>query len=211
MKPAIGILGGTFDPVHFGHLRSALDIAQDLDLASVHLMPNNTPPHKKQARASNRQRLTMLEIATKNCDKLHIDARELATGGMSYSVLAMAALRSELPDTPLCFLMGMDSLLTLTTWHRWQELLSLCHIIVSQRPGWPLPQTGDVAALIARHRCHDYGELAQQLAGKIVIYQAHPLAISSSQIRALIHHKKSPQFLLPDDVIGYINQQQLYR
>lgn len=210
MKPAIGILGGTFDPVHFGHLRSALDIVQDLGLASVHLMPNHTPPHKQQPHASNSQRLQMLELATRESDKLLIDTRELTTNTMSYSVLAMAALRSELPDTPLCFLMGMDSLLSLTSWHRWQELLSLCHLVVSQRPGWPLPLTGEIADLITSHRCHNYSELNQKLAGKIAIYQAHPLAISSSQIRRLIQNKKSPQFLLPDCVINYINQQQLY-
>lgn len=210
MKPAIGVLGGTFDPVHCGHLRSALDIAQDLNLAAVFLMPNHTPPHKQQPQASNEQRLAMLSLATEHCEKLTIDTRELDCNGLSYSVLALESLRKEHPDTPLCFLMGMDSLLTLTSWHRWQELLALCHIIVSQRPGWLLPQTGDIADLLTKHHCVDVNELNQSLAGKIMIYHAHPLAISSSQIRALIKNKKSPQFLLPDPVIDYIRQQSLY-
>ncbi|NRA70181.1 MAG: nicotinate-nucleotide adenylyltransferase [Gammaproteobacteria bacterium] len=210
MKRAIGVLGGTFDPIHLGHLRSALDIAQDLKLAKVYLMPNHTPPHKKQPQASNEQRLTMLKLATEHCAQLTIDTRELDCDGLSYSVLALESLRQEHPDTPLCFLMGMDSLLTLTRWHRWQDLLTLSHIIVSQRPGWPLPQTGEIANLLSQHRCIDANELNQNLAGKIMVYHAHPLAISSSQIRALIKNKKDPQFLLPDPVIRYIRQQSLY-
>ena len=210
MKQAIGILGGTFDPVHFGHLRSALDIAYDLNLAKVQLMPNSTPPHKSQAQASDQQRLAMLNLATSKCDKLGVDSRELISGGLSYSVLALEQLRQEYPDTPLCFLMGMDSLLSLTSWHRWQELLTLCHIVVSQRPGWPVPQTGITAKLIEQHRCDDISQLSSQLAGKIVIYQAHPLAISSSQIRTQIKQHKSIEFLLPESVDQYIKQHKLY-
>jgi len=209
--PAIGIMGGTFDPVHFGHLRSALDIAQDLNLATIYLMPNSVPPHKEQPSATNQQRLQMLTLATSNCPNITIDTRELNAAGKSYSVLALQALRKELPNTPLCFLMGMDSLLSLTRWHRWQDLLSLCHLVVSQRPGWSVPQTGEIAQLLAKHRCHHSDELQQQLCGKIMIHQAYPLAISSSQIRQLIQTKKSPQYLLPDSVIDYIKQQQLYR
>jgi len=211
VTPAVGIMGGTFDPVHFGHLRSALDIAQDLNLANVYLMPNSVPPHKKQPSANNVQRLKMLRLATADCPNIEIDTRELNTEGKSYSVLALQALRQELPDTPLCFLMGMDSLLSLPKWHRWQELLSLCHIVVSQRPGWPLPQTGEIAELVAKHRCHHSDQLQQQLYGHIMIHEAYPLAISSSQIKQLIGANKSPQYLLPQDVISYINQQQLYR
>ena len=211
MKPPIGILGGTFDPVHFGHLRSALDIAQDLNLASIHLMPNSTPPHKSQPVASNQQRIALLTLATQDCRQLVIDRREIISGGLSYSVLALTQLRAELPDTPLCFLMGMDSLLSLTSWHRWQELLSLCHIVVSQRPGWAIPTSGEIAELLNQHQCNDYHELAKQLSGKIIIYQAHPLAISSSQIRTLRQQHKSIQYLLPESVIEYITQQNLYR
>ena len=211
MKRAIGVLGGTFDPIHLGHLRSALDIAQDQKLAKVYLMPNHTPPHKKQPQASNEQRLTMLKLATEHCAQLTIDTRELDCDGLSYSVLALESLRQEHPDTPLCFLMGMDSLLSFTTWHRWQDILSLCHLVVSSRPGWSLPLTGDVQRLLADHHTDDINELQRSLAGHIFIHEAHPLSISSSEIRQLRQQGKSCQFLLPQNVNDYLIKHQLYQ
>jgi len=207
----IGILGGSFDPIHHGHLRSALDVCDALTLDSVHLLPNYMSPHKSVSHANDNHRLTMLKLATENCPQLIIDEQELNTNSACFTVDTLEKLRQLNPNRPLCFLMGMDSLHSFTHWHRWQDILKLCHLVVSERPGWRIPQDGEVAQLLAKHQIKDHQQLHQQLAGGIYLHRAHPLSISSSEIRALCRQQKSCQFLLPDSVSGYIEQHRLYR
>ncbi len=207
----IGILGGSFDPVHHGHLRSALDICDALSLSSVHLLPNYISPHKSVSHASDHHRLAMLKLATANCPQLAIDEQELKTNNACFTVDTLEKLRAHYPNSPLCFLMGMDSLRSFTHWHRWQDILKLCHLVVSARPGWEVPSDGDSAALLAQHQTTDYRQLHQQMAGNIFLHQAYPLSISSSDIRALCRNEQSCQFLVPDSVNEYIAKHQLYR
>lgn len=211
LSEPIGILGGSFDPVHHGHLRSALDVCDALSLESVHLLPNYISPLKSVIHASDIHRVAMLQLATEDCPQLTIDLRELSTSEASFTVDTLEQLRQLHPQRPLCFLIGMDSLHSLTYWHRWQEILTLCHLVVSARPGWQIPVDGEVATLVTTHRVHDSKALHQQLAGAIYIHEAYPLSISSSEIRSLCQHNKSCQFLLPQNVLNYINKHQLYR
>ena len=132
-KPAIGILGGTFDPVHFGHLRTGLDVVEQLGLAQLRLMPCAIPPHRIEPVASASERRLMLELAIKNHPKLVVDDRELSREGPSYTVDTLHSLREDYPDNALFVLMGTDAFCSLPTWSRWQQILELAHIVVMQR------------------------------------------------------------------------------
>ena len=211
IQQAIGLLGGSFDPVHHGHLRSAIDVADLLNLQSIYLLPNFRSPHKTANQSSNQHRLDMLRLATSDCEQLEVDEQEITVPGASYTVDTLQSMRQQHPNRPLCFLMGMDSLLSFTTWHRWQDILSLCHLVVSSRPGWSLPLTGDIVRLLTDHRTDDVNDLQRRLAGHIFIHEAHPLSISSSEIRQLRQQNKSCQFLLPKNVNDYLIKHQLYQ
>lgn len=211
MKPAIGLLGGTFDPVHFGHLRPALDLLHKLNLDHITLIPNHQPPHRDAPGATSAQRLAMINLAIANCPELAVDDREMQQDKLSYTVDTLVQLRKELPDTPLCFLMGMDSLLSFTRWHRWQDILRFCHLVVSYRPGWHPPESGETAELLKQRQVTDPALLHQRLAGNILLSKQTELAISSSQIRELTGKGLSSQYLLPDPVRDYINAANLYR
>ena len=211
MRQCIGFFGGTFDPVHFGHLRLALELKQQLQLDELRLLPCFIPPHRATPRVSAQERLQMLQLALADCPELGWDARELQRNAPSYTYDTLCELRSELgAEASLCWCMGMDSLVGLDTWHRWQELIGLAHLVVVARPGWALPTTGPVAELVARHRAQP-GELHTAAAGKLIVCEARLLPISASEIRAQIGAGQSPQFLLPDSVWRYIREQQLYR
>jgi len=211
LQQPIGILGGSFDPVHHGHLRSALDICDTLALDCVHLLPNFMSPHKSVSHASDVHRLAMLTLATETCDQLTIDPQEINSNEACFTVDTLEIIRLRHPNSPLCFLMGMDSLCAFTRWHRWQDILTLCHLVVSARPGCEAPTQGETAQLLSERQVIDSQLLTQQLSGHIYLHQANPLAISSTEIRALCRVNKSSQFLVPDNVNHYITKHQLYR
>ncbi len=141
---AIGILGGTFDPIHYGHLRPCLDLLQQINLAEVRLMPNHIPPHRAAPGSSASHRLAMATLAVQDCAELTIDTRELNRTTPSYTIDTLIELAAENPTTPICFLIGLDSLNSLHTWHRWQELLNYCHLVVSYRPNYQLQLNPEV-------------------------------------------------------------------
>ncbi|MFU8837465.1 MAG: nicotinate-nucleotide adenylyltransferase [Thiohalomonadaceae bacterium] len=214
MKPPIGILGGTFDPVHFGHLRPALELLEELNFAQILLIPSQHPPHRPQPEASPAQRLAMLQQAVASEPRLVVDARELERDGPSYTVDTLRSLRTQWPDTPLCFCLGLDAFLGLPQWYNWRELSSLAHLVVSHRPGWQLDSETMSEALqhwLTTHRADSTGELHDALAGKIWLQQVSQLAISATGIRQGIAAGHSARYLLPDPVWDYIQQQQLYR
>src|SRR3954453_4929236 len=134
----LALLGGTFDPVHYGHLRAADDIARALAPIEVRLLPGGDPPHRGAPHATAVQRLAMLEIALREFPRLAVDPRELERTGKSYTVLTLEELRAEAPDRPLVLILGGDQVLTLETWHRWRALFELAHLLVIARPGVPL-------------------------------------------------------------------------
>ncbi|MFT7414399.1 MAG: nicotinate-nucleotide adenylyltransferase [Methylophagaceae bacterium] len=209
MADAIGILGGTFDPVHFGHLRSALEVCEQLNLAHVRLIPSARPPHRTVPHAKPQQRLMMLHLAMKNADSFIVDDRELQRDGMSYSVDTLLSLRQDFPENPLYLLLGTDAFLGIQTWHKWQGLLELAHIVVIGRPDETLTLPTELNVWYQQHLAKP--DDAQTVAGKIWPVTVTQLAISATAIRALVLADKSPQFLLPDAVIQLINQLGLYR
>jgi len=137
MSELQALFGGTFDPIHFGHLRPVEALAQQTGLQRVTLLPNNVPPHRPQPEASAAQRVDMLRCAIAGLPLFDIDTRELARDTPSWTVTTLEAWRAERGAAqPLGFIIGQDSLLSLASWHRWQDLLSLCHLLVCQRPGY---------------------------------------------------------------------------
>ena len=211
MRP-IGVLGGTFDPVHFGHLRPALELLETLDLAEVRLIPCGQPPHRKPPRATAAARLAMLELAVANQPGLRVDPRELERPGPSYMVDTLASLRAEFGTTPLYLLLGSDAFLGLPDWHRWQELPQLAHLVVMHRPGWALDDdlAAPLAQLVDTRRVYEAAALAAQPAGNILLVPVTPLDISATAIRALIGAGRSPRYLLLDTVWEYIRAHGLY-
>ena len=211
MRKRIGIFGGTFDPIHIGHLRIALELKQQLQLDEMRLLPCYLPPHRPTPGASANQRVDMLEIALQDCMDLQIDKRELQRDKPSYTYDTLHDLRAEVGEqTSLCLCMGMDSFATLDTWHNWDQLLQLAHILVVARPGWLLPESGAVADLLQSHR-RDSTAITQQAAGAIVVLEQRLLPISATDIRAQIRTGNSPQFLVPDGVWNYIRRNGLYQ
>ena len=211
-RPLEGVLGGTFDPVHYGHLRSALELVERLNLERLRLMPCARPPHRAAPPCSPEHRAAMVELAVAGEPRLVCDTRELHRAGKSYTIDSLEELRAALgAETGLCMVLGCDAVLGITHWHRWRELLDWAHIIVLARPGWELPQTGEVASWLRQHRLGDREALSERPAGGILIEELRPLDISSTEIRHLLGAGLSARYLLPRSVLEYIETHQLYR
>ena len=211
LKPPIGILGGTFDPVHNGHLRLAVQLRDMLGLAQVRLIPSARPPHREAPVASPGQRAKWIRVSVAGERGLILDNRELLRDGPSYTVDTLAALRAELPDTPLCLAMGNDVFGALDQWREWERLLELGHLIVVPRPGVSAKHSPRIAQLVEQHRSRDSGLLASRLHGVIYYTQFPLLEISGSEIRELLTAGKSPRYLLPEDVLREIQDLEVYR
>jgi nicotinate-nucleotide adenylyltransferase len=207
---AIGILGGTFDPIHFGHLRMALELYQALDLAEVRLIPCYQPVHRKLPVASPEQRLAMVEKAISEEPALRVDDCEIRRKGPSYTIDTLHTLHAELPNTPLCVFMGIDALLNFPSWHKWEEILQLAHLVVAHRPQYQLPQTGIVAELLKQRLTGNPANLHRQTAGSILLHPVTSLEISSTYIRKQIAMGQNPRYLLPNSVYHYLKQNGTY-
>jgi len=197
MKP-IGLFGGTFDPLHYGHLRTAFELWQALRLAEVRFMPTGSPPHREQPHAPAQLRLAMVQAAVADQRAFVVDDREVRRSGVSYSVDTLTELRAEYPERSLCLLLGMDAFLGLPNWHRWRELLDLAHIIVAHRPGWRAPTTGSVR------------DLHEQRGGRIYVHAVTQLEISSTDLRQLIGAGHDPRYLVPEEVRRIILETRCY-
>ena len=206
----IGILGGTFDPIHLGHLRLALELHDALQLARVHVIPCFRPVHRKLPAASPEQRLSMVETAVKNEPALYADNREIRRKNPSYMIDTLLEMRAEFPDTPLCLLVGIDAFLGFPSWHRWKDIMQEAHIIVAHRPQYQLPQTGVIADLLRERLLQDPVYIHQHKAGKIMLQPITQLEISASDIRKQIAMGRNPRYLLPDSVYEYIQQHGTY-
>jgi len=210
-QQAIAFLGGTFDPVHFGHLRPALEICEALSLKQLFFMPNHIAPHKAESHCNAQQRCEMVTLALRNQLRMDIDTRELNRHKPSYTIDTLKELKNQYPDTPLCFIMGMDSLISFDTWFQWQEILSYCHLVISHRPGWEYQLNEQVQALVDTHQTTNKHDLHNNQVGKIYFQTTSQLAISSSEIRQLLNNDISIDYLLPEAVNDYIKQHQLYK
>lgn len=209
---ALGILGGTFDPVHHGHLRLALECLERLELDEVRLIPVNLPPHREAPAATAPQRLRMLELAVEGGRGLSVDDREIRRGKVSYTVPTLESLRVEFPRRPLCLILGMDAFQVLHTWNRWTSLPDYAHIIVVDRPGNDLQlRQQEIRELYSKHAVAEAGALRQSAAGSIFKAQIPVLDISSTRIRGLTADGRDIRYLTPDKVITYIQKHGLYR
>jgi len=209
-KRAVGILGGTFDPIHFGHLRLALELYQACDLEQIRIIPCYQPVHRKLPIASPEDRLAMSKRAVASEPALKIDDMEIKRKGPSYTIDTLLELRKKAPQIPFCILLGIDSFLGFTSWHRWQEILENAHLIVAHRPNYHLPHTGIVAKLIRERLTEDLTQIHQKIHGYIVLHPITALEISATDIRQQIAMGKNSRYLLPDNVYEYIKKRGTY-
>ena len=209
----IGIFGGTFDPIHFGHLRLAEEMAEAIGLERVRFIPAGQPPHRAAPRTAAVHRLEMVRRAVSGNPRFEVDAREVNSPRPSYTVDTLAALRAELGEAQtLWLLMGADAFLGLTGWHEWQRLFELAHIAVAARPGAQLMQSDAMPDLLRHavsHRQVADGSAAGP-AGAVLLCRMTPLDISATAIRDTLSRQGSARYLLPDAVLGYIHEQKLY-
>lgn len=204
----IGIFGGTFDPIHYGHLRAALEAKECFGLDEVRFIPSADPPHRSRPMASADNRMAMLQLAIAGQSGFVADDREIARNGKSYMVDTLRTLRSDFPDQALLLFIGTDAFNNLDSWHQWQQLFDFSHIVVLTRPGYQPPK---LAEFFAVRLCENPKKLANTLAGHLYFQTITQLDISATAIRDMLAKNKNPRFLLPDAVLDYIKQNQLYQ
>ena len=212
----VGILGGTFDPIHLGHLRLAEEVAQTLRLSEVRFVPSGTPPHRAAPRTPTAHRLAMVRLAVSGNSLFNVDEREVRRTGPAYTFDTLTEIRAETGATSaLVLLVGADAFLDFATWHRWHEVFGLAHVAVAHRPGFPVERWRDA---MPQPLAREYAaRLMQQPlavhlapAGGIVVIPITALEISATAIRELVRTGGSPRYLLPDPVLDYIRSEALY-
>ncbi len=207
----IGILGGTFDPIHYGHLRTALDVQQALGLDEVRFIPLHQAVHRDQPETPAEIRLRMVRTAIAGEPVFVADDRELQRAGDSYTVDTLVSLRQDFPCQPLCLLLGMDAFNGFADWRQPEEILRLAHLVVMHRPGLAEPSDDRAREILAAHRCDQVSALREQNAGLIHLQGVTQLEISSSQIRSLVAADRNPRYLLPEPVLELVQENGLYR
>jgi nicotinate-nucleotide adenylyltransferase len=214
MRGVRGILGGTFDPIHYGHLELAREVAEAAHLCGVDLVPAGDPPHRAAPAATARQRLAMVELALPGYPGLRVDAREIRRAGRSYTVVTLEELRRERPDEAHALIIGADAFVELPTWHRWRELFALAHVIVVARPGTAFDGTlpPALAAEWQQRLAPSPEALTGSFAGTIVKMPITPHPISASAIRAALARgdPSAVRGLLPPAVLAYIERNRIY-
>lgn len=216
MAAPIGILGGTFDPIHYGHLRLAQEVADKLRLAEVRFLPSGTPPHRSSPGAPAADRLAMVQLAVTGNSLLTVDPRETLRAGPGYTVDTLMAIRAETgPAQSLVMMLGADAFLELATWSRWHQLFELAHVAVAYRPGFPvdtwqsrMPQP--LAAEYNKRLMRQPLGIHTAPAGGIVVVPIAALDISATLIRDSIRAGANPRYLLPEQIIKYIQDNDLY-
>lgn len=213
MNQLQALFGGTFDPVHYGHLKPVEALANLIGLSQVIIMPNNVPPHRPQPEASSLQRKTMIQRAIADKPLFRLDERELQRDTPSWSSQTIQAWREEQgPARPLAFIIGQDSLLSFPTWHRYETILDHCHLLVCRRPGYPQQMSDEASQQwLEQHLTHRIDDLHALPAGKIFLAETPWLNISATLIRERLSRGEACDDLLPESVLDYIKQQGLYR
>lgn len=206
----IGILGGSFDPIHYGHLHIALALYQQLHLSEIRFIPCKNPVTDKKIVATQQQRLTMLALALQNYSYFSIDERELHRTTPSYMIETLASLRLELGNTPLGLILGYDNLAQLNHWRQWTSLIDYAHLLIVPRPDHADSYSKEIHAFVEKHHTLDPFLLSQQPAGLLLMTHVQALSISASYIRKTIASGHYPVGLLPASVLDYILEQKLY-
>ena len=215
MALPIGLFGGAFDPVHFGHLRLATELREAFGLERVVFLPTGQPWQRGRATfASGEARIAMLELATAQEPAFVVDAREVRRPGPTYSIDTLAELRAEAgPDVPLVFLLGTDAFAKLDTWHRWESLFDFAHFAVAVRAdddAWQARGPESMPATVRARMTTELDEILTHPAGAIMTFAMTPVAISSTAIRAKVGSRASVRYLTPDPVARYIQSHSLY-
>ena len=202
----IGLMGGTFNPIHFGHLRPALEVAETLDLDEVRFIPAKQSPLRDKPCVSAQDRFNMVSLAIQNEPRFILDDRELNRDDVSYTVDTLLSFRRELgSDVSLCLMMGMDAYQNFTCWHQWEQILQLAHLVVSHRPNY-FPENSE----LSRYHTDQIGDLSACPAGKVYFIAVTQLDISATLIREKQKNNRSIRYLLPDAVQNYISENKLY-
>jgi len=212
----IGILGGTFDPIHFGHLRLAEEMLELANLRQIRFIPTGTPPHREAPKTPALHRSAMVQLAIASQPAFVLDEREVNRAAPCYTVDTLRELRAELGAAqPLCLLMGGDAFLQLHTWHEWEQLFELAHIVVGYRPGFTLEERIHTATPELRQhyqqRLCSVDALSQQSCGGITELAIPKLEISATDIRRRVAERRTIRYLLPSAVANYIHQHHLYQ
>jgi len=207
---ALGIFGGTFDPLHMGHINPILEAASQLSINKIALIPCHIPSHKGAASTSSEHRLAMVKLLCQQYPIFFPDEREIKRNKPTYSIDTLRELRKLHPQTPLCFFIGMDSLHSLPTWRHWQELCELCHFVVCQRGGQTAQFSPQISQLLKERQVTMPGEIQRTRSGKIFIADTKPVAISSTALRARLAKQLPVDGLIPAPVVRYIKQHKLY-
>jgi len=206
----LALFGGTFDPVHYAHLRCAEQARNILGLEKLYLLPAGDPPHKNTPFTTAAQRLDMLRLALADYPALDIDERECRRDGPSFMVDTLRELRAEYPGRPMLLLIGQDAINFLYTWHQWQQLFALTHIITFPRPGAVPAYVPELATEIESRYCTDPRALAGSEAGKVLHLDLELIDISATGIQAAISRGESVHAMSPAPVLGYIAENRLY-
>ncbi|WP_151172452.1 nicotinate-nucleotide adenylyltransferase [Pseudoalteromonas ruthenica] len=209
------LFGGTFDPVHIGHLNMANQCLNHFNSEQLFFMPNRVPAHKQASNISNADKLAMLRLAIASEPRFKIDERELHREGPSYSLLSLQELREELDSAgnyqePILFLMGLDSFNSFDSWYQWQQITSLCHLVVYQRPQERLDLSATLTQYLSQHQCQQGAALNNQRSGLVYFLPGPQLAVSSSEVRAKLQRQQPCEELLTPPVYQYIRDKRLY-
>lgn len=206
----LGIFGGTFDPIHFGHLRAALDVVEALGLERLYLIPLRVAAHREQPRAKPEQRLAMARIATRDEPRLVVDDRELRRAGPSYTVDTLRGFRAEHPRRTVCLLLGSDAFEGFLGWREPNSIVELAHLVVMQRPGYQLPEDASLQAFVEDRRADVPSELRQSAGRQICFLPVTQLSISSTNLRERLDRGQSVRYLVPDEVLQFIESENVY-
>lgn len=207
IKRLIGINGGTFDPIHFGHLRPALEVLTALHLDEMRFIPVYQPVHRDSPSATAQQRCDMVRLAIQSQPKFQLDTIEIDRGGPSYMVDTLCSLKQKMPDATLVLMMGTDAFAKFHRWHDWQGILTLANIVVTHRPGEPLPNDGEVGEILRTH----WVETLSEDHGQILDLPITQLDLSATALRETLQKREPVDYLMPQSVADYIRQHQLYQ
>lgn len=210
-KSPLVLFGGTFDPIHFGHLRTALELQEVLNVPQINLVPTGEPVHKVSTGASAVQRFEMVRLAVESEPTLVADDCELISAEPCYTINTLMKKRAEVgEDLPIILVMGMDSLLGIKSWSQWQQLTDYGHLFIVARPSYDPEFDAELQNFIDQRKVEDLTELSLRPSGYLAMHQLTPMSVSATQVRKIIEQGSNPRFLIPDVVWDFIKTERLY-